>query len=818
MQSMQSSKSKAIVGALLSIALLPHQPLCAQSQIPTPAQPQTTRSTSSQPTTPAQAQISIAVEDSSGAVLTGATISDASNNPLGRTNSSGAFTVSCATPCTITVSAAGFAPQTLTLVAPTTPAPTTIRLEPAANSGQITVTAYRAPLGDLESPATTRVLSQRTLAATAAITLDDQLRQLPGVELFRRSPSLVANPTSQGISLRALGSTSASRTLVTEDDVPLNDPLGGWIHWQEQPELSIRDIELVRGGAGDLYGSSAISGVINVVPVLPTAGSNTAVSANTANPASSAASTRAELTSSYGAEGTYDSSALAQSAFGPWGLLAAAGLLGTDGYIQESPFQRGPVDVASNVHSQNALLLATRQFGPLRLFARSSGFNESRHNGTPYQFNATRLIRYATGADFAAPRSAALALRLYGSDERYRQTFSSISSLPDFGIPTCTYRCGEIPTRYSYVPTNELGASLHFSQPLRAGLVLVAGADSHDVRVWDLEQTFGATAALTNLHDHQRDSGAYAEAMAVHRAWTFIASARLDWYQNYDGRQLTYTAAPNGFIWTPSRTQPTQQSQLLFDPRLGLSRKLDDHWALSASGFRAFRAPSLNELYRSTQVGDELTLPNDNLLSERATGWETGLASQRSWGTVRASYFLTQVNRPITAFTINPTSSPILLMRENLGQIESRGVSLDYELAPLRWLVIDGGYQYAHAVVSRGALDYGKWIPEVARNLATLNLRATKPRLGTLTLQSRLSGRMFDDDANTYLLAGYFRLDAYASHTFGSGPITSRIDLFAAGENLTGQSIEVSKTPTTTLGQPRVARVGFTFRPGSEVR
>ena len=268
----------------------------------------------------------------------------------------------------------------------------------------------------------------------------------------------------------------------------------------------------------------------------------------------------------------------------------------------------------------------------------------------------------------------------------------------------------------------------------------------------------------------------------------------------------------------PATAQPLQQSQTFFDPRLGLSRKVGEHWALSASGFRAFRAPTPNELYRSTQVGNQLTLPNNNLLSERATGWEAGLASQRPWGVIRASYFLTEVNRPITAFTINPNSSPILLMRENLGQIESRGVSLDYELSPLHWLTLDGGYQYAHAVVSRGALDYGKWIPEVARNLATLNLRASRPRLGTLSLQSRLSGRMFDDDANTYLLAGYFRLDAYASHTFHSRLLGSQIDLFAAGENLTGQSIEVSKTPTTTLGQPRAARIGFSLRLGPAAR
>ena len=132
------------------------------------------------------------------------------------------------------------------------------------------MTAYpHAPLGSLESPASTRELSQTALNNSAAVTLDGKMRQLPGVELYRRSSSLVANPSSQGLSLRALGSTAASRTLITEDDVPLNDPFAGWIHWQEQPELSIERIELVRGGASDLYGSSAIGGVVNVIPVRP---------------------------------------------------------------------------------------------------------------------------------------------------------------------------------------------------------------------------------------------------------------------------------------------------------------------------------------------------------------------------------------------------------------------------------------------------------------------------------------------------------------------------------------------------------------------
>jgi outer membrane receptor protein involved in Fe transport len=85
--------------------------------------------------------------------------------------------------------------------------------------------------------------------------------------------------------------------------------------------------------------------------------------------------------------------------------------------------------------------------------------------------------------------------------------------------------------------------------------------------------------------------------------------------------------------------------------------------------------------------------------------------------------------------------------------------------------------------------------------------------MGTLSLQGRLSGRQFDDAANTYLLHGYFRLDAYASHNFGK-----RIEFFAAGENLLNRQIEDSKTPTTTLGMPRVARIGFQVRLGGQGR
>jgi outer membrane receptor protein involved in Fe transport len=712
-------------------------------------------------------------------------VRDAAGQRLGQTDASGRLTVPCTAPCRVHVEAPAFAAQDVVLNSDAT-----VRLAPQTAIEQVTVTAYRAPLGDLESPAITRHLSQSALETSAPITMDDKLRQLPGMELFRRSSSLVANPSSQGMSLRGLGSTSASRTLVTEDDVPLNDPVGGWIHWEEQPELALESVELVRGGASDLYGSSAIGGVVNFRLAQPSPGAF-------------------QLRSDYGGFQTFDESVLADGKRGPWGGLIAGTILGTDGYIQEAPWQRGPVDVNSNVHARTGLALLEHDRGSLRLFARGSGFVEQRHNGTPYQVNNTRLWRYALGSDWRGPHDGVLSVRAYGSDERYYQTFSSISNDPNAADPACAYRCGETPTKISSIPDNELGAAAHWNQPLSPSLVLLAGADVHDARVWDQEHTL-ATGSLTRTNVHQRDPAAYAELMWLHNGWTIAGSARMDWFENYDVLQLQWT----GTGWTPAATQPPTLDQNIFDPRLGIARKLGEHWALSASAYRAFRAPTPSELYRSTQVGNQLTKPNNALLSERATGWEFGVATQRTWGEVRASWFDTQINRPISAVTINPNSSPILLMRENLGQIDSRGISLDFELAPQRWLAVDGGYQYAHATVTRVAQgqsqDLGNWIPEVARNMATLNMRAFRPRLGTLSLQSRLSGRQFDDDANQYMLHSYFRLDVYGSHDFGKW-----CQVFAAGENLFDRDIEVAKTPTTTLGQPRTARVGITFRLGS---
>ena len=94
--------------------------------------------------------------------------------------------------------------------------------------------------------------------------MDDLLRQIPGFSLLRRTSSVAAHPTSQGVSLRGVGANGASRTLVMTDGIPLNDPFGSWVYWNRVPKYAIESIEVVRGGASELYGSSALGGVVHL--------------------------------------------------------------------------------------------------------------------------------------------------------------------------------------------------------------------------------------------------------------------------------------------------------------------------------------------------------------------------------------------------------------------------------------------------------------------------------------------------------------------------------------------------------------------------
>lgn len=307
---------------------------------------------------------------------------------------------------TLNIAASGFAPVR-TKIEPATQDTTQLRivLLPAAISEQVTVAATRTETRIGETAASVVVLGSQDLKSTAAITIDDALRQVPGFSLFRRAGSRTANPTTQGVSLRGLGASGASRALVLVDGVPLNDPFGGWVYWDRVPRESVDEVEVLRGASSHLYGSSALGGVVSI-------------STRTA------ATNALDFAVSYGNEQTPDGSLFLSGRKHDWAASLAAESFSTRSYVLVAPDERGPVDTRAGSRHAVMNLKVERWFGKNQhIFGSSSFFGESRKNGTPLQINRTHIRQFSFGGELTSDKTSNFSARVYGGTQVYDQTF-----------------------------------------------------------------------------------------------------------------------------------------------------------------------------------------------------------------------------------------------------------------------------------------------------------------------------------------------------------------------------------------------------------
>lgn len=729
------------------------------------------------------------VIDQTGAAIVGATVicSIRSESDSVTTNQDGYFSFGerLTDQYVLTVSAKGFTPIKREVNLQQN-ANLEITLTPNSLSEQLTITAERTLTRVSETATSVAVLSNEDLTTTSALTLDDALRQVAGFSLFRRSGSRTANPTTQGVSLRGVGASGASRAVVLDDGIPLNDPFGGWIYWGRVPREEVSRVEIVRGGASNLYGTDALGGVINFIP---RENRDAAFS----------------LETSYGNEQTPSGSFFAGGRFGKFGAQISAQALHTDGYILVDERERGTVDTKAGAEFSTLEATLERFLADKgRVFVRGSVFGESRENGTPLQTNRTHIRQFAAGFDWRSQSIGAFLIRTYGGTQVYNQSFSAIAA----------NRNSENLTRDQRTPAQQVGFTSGWSRVAGGRQTLVAGLDFREVRGTSDELVFnsGRVTSAVGAGGRQRIFGVYGQDI-VRITDKFFATigGRVDRWRNYDALSTNRVFATGATTTTIFK----DQDETAFSPRLSLLYKAHDNLSLFVSGYRAFRAPTLNELYRSFRVGNVLTQANSNLQAERLTGGEGGanLAAFKQRLNLRGTFFWTEVTRPVANVTLSVTPDLITRQRQNLGRTRSRGVEVEAEARFTNTLVLTGGYLFAKATVlefpANPALE-GLLIPQVPRHQMTFQFRYANPSILTFGLQGRAIGVQFDDDQNLLKLNKFFTLDLFASRK-----LTHGVEIFAAFENLFDQKYDIGRTPVRTLGPPLLARVGFRLNFGA---
>lgn len=730
------------------------------------------------------------VRDSSGAVVSGATVTLESGEYRAqtKTDSQGQFSFQAvpATSGTLEVRVEGFsvAQQSWTSSASSLE----ITLQPAPSNEQVTVSAARTEMRLAETPGSTFLLSTNDVAATPAVRVDDVLRQVPGFSLYRRSDSRVTNASNQGVSLRGLGGTASSRALVLEDGFPLVDAFGGWVYWDRVPREEISSVEVFRGGASNLYGSDALGGVIQFITRTPEAPAFV-------------------LDTSYGNETTPDLSVWTGTRAGKWDLSLGSELFYTDGYILVPTWQRGSIDTPAN--SRNAGIEANigHQLGnDGRIFGRGTFYTEFRHNGTPVETNDTTLGEGAFGVDKRFGGNDSLMFRAYGLVQGYDQRFSSIAA----------NRASESLTDLQYVPEQVGGGAAQWTHTLGKVQTLIGGADLMEVMGASDEQFFSSGS---NTHNgasggRQRIVGIFGEDLLRWKQWTIIAAGRVDNWNNFDASAICTPVT--GACTTPN-TLYASRSDLAFSPRLSVLRSLTKNVAVTASMYRAFRAPTLNELYRSFRMANVLTTNNPYLNAERLTGAEAGMnvTALDHKLDFRGTFFWSDIVDPIQNVTINPNSNPVLREKENVGRIRSRGVELDGIVHINRDIQLTAGYEFTGATVVNYTVPageislLGKEVAQVPRNVFTWEARYWNPSRLLLSVEGRFVGKQFDDDLNQYPLNRFYTMDVQISRN-----LTRNLELYAAAENITDERYYVDNTPAGSgslfnIGPPLLYRIGL---------
>jgi outer membrane receptor protein involved in Fe transport len=665
-------------------------------------------------------------------------------------------------------------------------------MPPAPPAAEIIVTGTALPAAAGAAAYSQVSITRDRLAGTASGRIEDALKDVAGLVAFRRTDSRSANPTSQGVTLRALGGNAASRALVLLDGVPVADPFAGYIPWSAIDPARLAGVRVTRGGGAGAFGAGAVAGTLELSSAGPDQlpGVSLAVAGGSRDSWEASGGLAAQLGGGFvTVSGRYDRG---------------------DGYVLVPEAQRGTVDIAARYRSWGASIRAVLPVGDAtELQVAGRAFDDDRVRGLELVGSQSRgadaSVRLIHRGDWGVEALAYVQTREFGA------RFASVAANRAAATPSLD--------QYS-TPATGLGGKLALRPPVASAHDLEIGIDarhgngtSHERfryqvnRFTRLREAGGATATL----------GAYIEdSWKIADSITLTAGARADHWRISAGRLFEFdsdTGAATLNIATPARDgwRGTARGGALWRPLPGLG--------LRGAAYSGFRLPTPNELYRPFRVGADATAANPALGLERARGVEAGFDWQ-PLPTARLSVtgYANELQGAIANVTLGrgPGTFPqvgfvaaggAFRQRLNLDAVTVKGIEADASVQIGGWQA-SASLAWADPRVKASGLAAGldglrpAASPQIS---ASATFGWTSERLcGSLTV--RHFGAQFDDDQNLRRIAAATTLDASARLALWRG-----LSVEARAENI-GDAQVVSGVSADGLidrAQPRTLWLGL---------
>lgn len=619
--------------------------------------------------------------------------------------------------------------------------------------------------------------------------LDEALRAEPGVSLFRRTGSEVANPTIQGLSLRAIAPSGAGRALVTLDGAPQNDPFGGWVIWSALPPEGLAGADIIKGAGAGPYGAGALTGVVALQEREPRSGLSA-------------------LDVSAGEYGTYRGAA----AFGAEHLTVVVSGLTQDGYVPVRGAGRGVVDQGAGLDQVSAAARLQGQVAGINAALRLTAFEERRGGGVEgIDSEASGGAATLSLAQPSATDAGGWRLQAWLRTSDLKNRFAAVEADRSASRPAA-----------EQLATPALGYGLNAAWRAVTGpWTWEVGAD---LRVADGEtrehfRNLGAGFIRGRVAGGRTQvGGVYGEATRAGERLLLTGGLRLDGWEASEARRIERDLNGGATLLdarAPDRSGTTPTG------RLGARYELNEATYIRGAAYSGFRPPTLNELHRPFRVGNDITEANPALEPEQLFGVEAAIGGQRAFAW-SAGVFFNRLEDPITNVTIGqgPGTFPIagfvpaggvLRQRQNAGAIEAWGLEVSADRDFGAWTL------RFDAVATRAEVDGGSVAPQLdglrpaqtPEIAATLGLDWAASERLRVSGQVRHEGQRYEDDLNSRTLAAATTLDLRVA--WKTGPDA---EVYLAGDNLFDADIEagISGDGLVTLAAPRMVRIGYSLR------
>lgn len=607
---------------------------------------------------------------------------------------------------------------------------------------EMVVTATRTEKSIYEVPASVTVIGKKEIANMRVQKTEDLLRNVAGVDF--RSPGGLFTST---VNLRGLPDTFAGGTTLILVDGLAVEPvmlINRRFAWSMASPDDIERIEIVRGPASALYGSSAAGGVINIITK------------------KGEGKLSASVTAGYGSHNARSIEASAGGSLGALDVRLSASRFETDGYKAyptAGPAWWGQVDLAGRDYTDEKAGVTVRyRLGDdqeLSLGVRHFRKEGAWLGGHPNYRNDTQGAVTTLGYRQQIGDRLNLKASLIHSDFDTRNTFDNYARTGSLALTDKSHE-----DEKAWQGEVQADVRLGDANTLTAGL-------THGEGKWRISYADPAGVPYSDQSIKSRTQGYYLQD--EHRfgdKLILTVGGRYDTFKYYDDVR-------NGVAKAGS-------SDAAFNPRAGLRYNHTQDASYYVSAGTAF-LPAPNSLkYRS----GGWWLDNPDLKSEESVTYETGADWNIAGAKAKAALFHTRYKNKISSIWTGGK-----LQFQNLGEVTVKGAELGVETTLAEHWRPFANYTYTASEITKNPSNTaweGNTPAFTPKNKFNAGFVYDNPSWFTARVAGRYVDARYRDDANTAAskAGSFFVADAKISKRLSPGGAIGHLDISLAVNNL----------------------------------